>query len=182
MTLGSSTWRCEKVIAASDVSRTAAKSIADRESQRRRECARLRRRCRGARYEGSTTHCCARRRAKQPLVPTAARLPKRPRRRRIRTDRSNGEIVLQLHAWDAHGHPNLCDADSAPHGFGVLLWFQMRGFDEAVAQARALNADILEESHVNSRANHRECWVRDPDGYIVVLVSEVGDVRAVNPV
>jgi hypothetical protein len=58
----------------------------------------------------------------------------------------------------------------------------MRGFDEAVAQARALNADILEEPHVNPRANHRECWIRDPDGYIVVLVSEVGDVRAVNPV
>jgi len=88
----------------------------------------------------------------------------------------NGEIVLQLHAWDAHGHPNLCDADAAPHGFGVLLWFQMSGFDEAVAQARVLNAEILEEPHVNPRANHRECWIRDPDGYVVVLVSDVGDL------
>ena len=86
------------------------------------------------------------------------------------------EIVLQLHAWDAHGHPNLCDADAAPHGFGVLLWFQMSGFDKAVAQARALGAEILEEPHVNPRANHRECWIRDPDGYVVVLVSNVGDV------
>jgi catechol 2,3-dioxygenase-like lactoylglutathione lyase family enzyme len=89
---------------------------------------------------------------------------------------SKGEIILQLHAWDAHGHPNLCHADSSPHGFGVLLWFQMSEFDAAVAQARALNAAILEEPHVNPRANHRECWIRDLDGYVVVLVSEVGDL------
>jgi len=89
---------------------------------------------------------------------------------------SNGEIVLQLHAWDAHGHPNLCNADAAPHGFGVLLWFQLSAFDAAVVQARALNATILEEPHVNPRANHRECWIRDLDEYVVVLVSEVGDL------
>jgi hypothetical protein len=88
----------------------------------------------------------------------------------------SGEIVLQLHAWDAHGHPNLGDADAVPHGFGVLLWFQMSGCDEAVAQARALNAEILEKPHVNPRANHRECWIRDPDGYVVVLVSDGGDL------
>jgi catechol 2,3-dioxygenase-like lactoylglutathione lyase family enzyme len=88
----------------------------------------------------------------------------------------NGEIILQLHAWNTHGHPNLCDADAAPHGFGVLLWFQMSAFDEAVRQARNLGAEILEEPHVNPRANHRECWIRDPDGYVVVVVSDVGDV------
>jgi hypothetical protein len=52
----------------------------------------------------------------------------------------------------------------------------MRGFDEAVAQARALNAEILEEPLVNPRANHRECWIRDPDGYVMVLVSDVADL------
>jgi hypothetical protein len=56
---------------------------------------------------------------------------------------SSGEIVLQLHAWDARGHPNLCDADAAPNGFGVLLWFQMSGFDAAVAQVRAQCNDFL---------------------------------------
>jgi hypothetical protein len=39
----------------------------------------------------------------------------------------------------------------------------------AVARARELRADILEEPHVNPNANHRECWLRDPDGYVVVL-------------
>jgi hypothetical protein len=47
----------------------------------------------------------------------------------------------------------------------------MSGFDEAVAQARALNAEILDEPHVNPRANHREYY-----GYVVVLVSDVGDL------
>jgi catechol 2,3-dioxygenase-like lactoylglutathione lyase family enzyme len=88
----------------------------------------------------------------------------------------DGEIILQLHAWDVHGHPNLCNISAAPHGFGVLLWFQLSAFDAAVEQARALGAAILEGPYVNTRANHRECWIRDPDDYVVVLAGDVGDV------
>jgi hypothetical protein len=88
----------------------------------------------------------------------------------------DGEIVLQLHAWDVHGHPNLCNTSAAPHGFGVLLWFQLSAFDAAVAQARALGAAIIEGPYVNARANHRECWIKDPDDYVVVLAGNVGDV------
>jgi hypothetical protein len=29
---------------------------------------------------------------------------------------------------------------------------------------------------VNPNANHREIWLRDPDGYVVVLASAYGDV------
>jgi len=89
----------------------------------------------------------------------------------------DGEVVLQLHAWDVHGHANLCNANAAPHGFGVLLWFQLSAFDAAVEQARALGAAIIEEPHVNFLANHRECLISDPDGYVVVLAGDVGDVR-----
>jgi hypothetical protein len=49
-------------------------------------------------------------------------------------------------------------------------------FDAAVEQARALGATIIEDPFVNSRANHRECWIRDPDDYVVVLASNVGDI------
>jgi hypothetical protein len=52
----------------------------------------------------------------------------------------------------------------------------MRRFDKSVAQAGALGAEILAEPHVNPRANHRECWIRDLDGYVVVLVSNVGEL------
>ena len=88
----------------------------------------------------------------------------------------DGELVLQLHHWDAPEHPNLGDPDAAPHGYGVLLWFQEDAFDEAVLRARALGAEIVQEPHINAGARHRECWMRDPDGYIVVLASAYGDV------
>ena len=87
-----------------------------------------------------------------------------------------GELVLQLHHWNAHEHPNLGDPDAAPHGYGVLLWFQEDAFDEAVQRARDLGAEIVEEPHINAGAQHRECWMRDADGYIVVLASAYGDV------
>lgn len=81
----------------------------------------------------------------------------------------DGELLLQLHAWSAHDHPNLGDPDAAPPGYGVLLWFQTDAFDAAVARAEALGARIIQKPFTNPRAGHRECWLRDPDGYVVVL-------------
>lgn len=88
----------------------------------------------------------------------------------------DGHMILQLHRWDAHDHPHMGNPASKPYGNGVLLWFQTDRFDAAVARARALAAEILEEPHINTNANHRECWLRDPDGYVVVLASACGDV------
>src|SRR5215813_2604276 len=51
-------------------------------------------------------------------------------------------LVLQLHAWDEEDHPNLVDADAAPVGHGVVLWFEVADFDAAVARARALRAEV----------------------------------------
>ena len=86
-----------------------------------------------------------------------------------------GRMVLQLHAWDAQEHPNLGKEDE-PYGNGVLLWFQVDDFDAVVARARKMSAEILEEPHLNAGANHREVWLRDRDGYVVVLASAPGDV------
>ncbi len=47
----------------------------------------------------------------------------------------DGRIVLQLHRWDAHGHPHLGSPESKPRGNGVLLWFQTDALDAAVARA-----------------------------------------------
>ena len=88
-----------------------------------------------------------------------------------------GEIALQLHAWDVHEHKHLGNPDALP-GNGVALWFKVDDFDAVVERARALRAPVLEEPHVNKNANHRECWLRDPDGYVVVLASAAGDVPA----
>jgi catechol 2,3-dioxygenase-like lactoylglutathione lyase family enzyme len=88
------------------------------------------------------------------------------------------DVLLQLHAWGdpRNEHENLGDPDAKPYGNGVLVWFQTDGFDAAVARARALRAEILEEPHVNPNAKHREVWLRDPDGYVVVLAGARGDL------
>ena len=89
---------------------------------------------------------------------------------------SGDKLILQLHHWDADAHPHMGDRESQPYGNGVLLWFQTDEFDAAIERARDLKAEILEEPHINPNAQHRECWIRDPDGYIVVLACSHGDV------
>lgn len=87
----------------------------------------------------------------------------------------SGRLLLQLHAWDAEDHPNLVNADAAPPGHGVLLWFQVDDFDLVVERARGLGAEIIEEPHINPAPRHREIWLRDPDGYVVVVASPDGE-------
>jgi len=86
-----------------------------------------------------------------------------------------GQLVLQLHAWDEHDHPNLANADAAPVGHGVLLWFEADDFDSVVERAGALRAQIIDGPLFNPRPKHRELGLRDPDGYIVVAASPDGE-------
>ncbi len=90
----------------------------------------------------------------------------------------DGHLILQLHAWDEEDHPNLVNADAASPGHGVLLWFEVDDFDEAAARARSLHAQVIEEPHVNPAAGHSEIWIRDPDGYVVVIASPDGEASA----
>jgi catechol 2,3-dioxygenase-like lactoylglutathione lyase family enzyme len=87
----------------------------------------------------------------------------------------SGQLVLQLHAWDEEDHPNLVNRDAAPPGHGVLLWFEVADFDSAVARARGLGAEIILEPHINPAPQHREIWLRDADGYVVVIASPDGE-------
>ncbi|MFZ0497841.1 MAG: VOC family protein [Steroidobacteraceae bacterium] len=86
-----------------------------------------------------------------------------------------GRHVLQLHAWDEEEHPNLVNADAAPHGHGVVIWFQVDDFDSAVKRARSLGAEIIQGPHFNPAPRHREIWLRDLDGYVVVVSSPDGE-------
>ncbi|QDV52900.1 VOC family protein [Gimesia fumaroli] len=88
---------------------------------------------------------------------------------------NDDSLILQLHHWDVHEHPHLSDPEQ-PKGNGVLLWFRIDDFDDAVARAQAMSAEILDGPLVNPNANHREIWIRDPDGYVVVLAGHYGDV------
>jgi hypothetical protein len=88
---------------------------------------------------------------------------------------ASGRLILQLHAWDEERHPNLVNANAAPPGHGVLLWFQVNDFDSTVDRARGLAAAVIQEPHVNPAPQHREIWLRDPDGYVVVIASPDGE-------
>lgn len=83
----------------------------------------------------------------------------------------SGRLLLQLHARDERDHPNLVNPSMAPVGHGVLLWFQVDDFDATVRRARGLGAKIIEGPFVNPAPQHREIWLRDPDGFVVVIAS-----------
>lgn len=86
---------------------------------------------------------------------------------------STDGLVLQLHAWDeAHHHGHMGDANAAK-GNGVLVWFEIDGFDAAAERVRASKAELVLDVHWNPNARHREIWFRDLDGYTVVLASHV---------
>ena len=95
---------------------------------------------------------------------------------------SNGVLVLQLHRWEIdHDHGRIGDPTIEP-GNGVLLWFgEVGDFDAAVERATRLNATIVLPPHRNppeGQGNgpaHREIWIKDPDGYTVVIASPDGE-------
>jgi catechol 2,3-dioxygenase-like lactoylglutathione lyase family enzyme len=82
---------------------------------------------------------------------------------------SGGELILQLHHIDVEDHHGRLASGDVPLGNGTLLWFEVSDFDAAVQRARAAQAPIERDVHVNPNAKQREIWLRDPDGYLVVL-------------
>lgn len=89
-------------------------------------------------------------------------------------------MVMQLHRWDAHEHPHIGDPKRKPYGNGVVLWFQTDSFDEIIKRVNKHNAQVLEGPLVNPNANHREIWLRDPNGYVVVVASAYGDLGSLS--
>jgi catechol 2,3-dioxygenase-like lactoylglutathione lyase family enzyme len=82
---------------------------------------------------------------------------------------SGDMLVLQLHRWDADEHAHLGDPAVRPYGNGVLLWFHEPDVARAWDRAVACGAEVVEPLHVNPLAHHREFWLRDPEGYVVVV-------------
>jgi hypothetical protein len=67
-------------------------------------------------------------------------------------------------------------------GNGVLVWFgEVADFDGVVERAAGLRADLVKDVHRNppngegNGPGHREIWIRDPDGYVVVVASPDGE-------
>jgi catechol 2,3-dioxygenase-like lactoylglutathione lyase family enzyme len=94
-------------------------------------------------------------------------------------------IILQLHSFHAdHHHGRFADPLDKPYGNGLLLWFEIDDLDAAVIRAQELKAEILLPRHRNppegdGGPNHWEIWLRDLDGYTVVLASPDGSAPEV---
>jgi len=92
----------------------------------------------------------------------------------------SGKLILQLHRWEVeHHHGPIGDPDDLPPGNGLLLWFEVDDIDAAIARAEAMGAEVIMPRHRNppdgdGGPNHWEIWLRDLDGYKVVLASPDG--------
>jgi len=86
----------------------------------------------------------------------------------------SGRLLLMLHHWgsDEHG-ATLFDADAAPVGHGVVLWFLVEDLDDIYERARDMGCTIVEKPHENPLAHWQEFTLRDPDGY-TIAVAETG--------
>jgi predicted enzyme related to lactoylglutathione lyase len=97
---------------------------------------------------------------------------------------SDGTLVLQLHHRDVEHHHGLFVSPDVEVGNGVLLWFgEVADFDDVVARAAQLDAPIVRAPHRNppegqgNGPGHREIWIKDPDGYTVVVASADGEAH-----
>jgi catechol 2,3-dioxygenase-like lactoylglutathione lyase family enzyme len=82
---------------------------------------------------------------------------------------SDGTVLLCLHAWGAHEHPSLTSPDLAKPGNGLLLFFRVDDFAEALPRARSLVSALEEEPQLNPNTGTMEFALRDPDGYYVMI-------------
>lgn len=87
-------------------------------------------------------------------------------------------LILQLHDWHADHHHGPIGDPSQPIGNGILLWFEVDDFQEVVARASQLKAPVVRDVHVNPNAQHLELWIKDLDGYTVVVASPDGVTKS----
>jgi catechol 2,3-dioxygenase-like lactoylglutathione lyase family enzyme len=92
----------------------------------------------------------------------------------------DGSLILQLHGFAVeHHHGPIGNRADKPYGNGVLLWFEVDDFDAVMQRAAEMGVEIVLPRHRNppdgkGGPNHWECWMRDPDGYTVVVASPYG--------
>ena len=82
---------------------------------------------------------------------------------------ADGTVLLCLHQWGAHEHPTLSDPDKALPGHGLLLFFRVDDFDEALLRARSLVSALELEPQVNPATRTREFALRDLDDYYIMV-------------
>lgn len=84
---------------------------------------------------------------------------------------ADGVLILQLHELIVEHHHGAFGDPEQVLGNGVALWFETDDLGAAADRARGVQAVIQTDIHHNPNADHDELWLRDPDGYLVVLAS-----------
>ncbi len=84
---------------------------------------------------------------------------------------SDGQLILQLHRAGGHEHGPVGPFDGERPGAGVIVIFEESDLDAALLRAREIGADVVSEPRWIELAHHSEMVLRDPDGYLVALVS-----------
>jgi catechol 2,3-dioxygenase-like lactoylglutathione lyase family enzyme len=82
---------------------------------------------------------------------------------------TDGTVLVCLHSWGEHGHPSLTSPEASKPGNGLLLFFRVDDFHEALGRSRALVPALEEEPHVNPATGTPEFALLDPDGYYVMV-------------
>jgi len=83
----------------------------------------------------------------------------------------DGVLIMQLHKLEVGHHHGTIGDPAQPVGNGVAVWFETDDLPAAAERARALGVIVQTDIQVNPNAQHEELWLRDPDGYLVVLAS-----------
>jgi hypothetical protein len=86
---------------------------------------------------------------------------------------TDGTVLLCLHQWGIHEHPPLTRLDPSS-GNGLLLFFRVDDFDEALPRARALVSRLEEEPHRNPNTGTMELHRRPCDGWRLRLARSHG--------
>ncbi|ETD72841.1 dioxygenase [Pelistega indica] len=81
----------------------------------------------------------------------------------------NGKLILQLHNMDPDENHGILLTPEGTLGNGVLIWISIDNFDEAIKRLRDNHTKLDKEPFFNERARQWEVWLRDPDGYRIVL-------------
>jgi len=81
---------------------------------------------------------------------------------------NNSEWMLHAdHTYDAHPLYS-CLIDGSPRGIGAEIRLHDHDPDEAQARARTLGYEVVQPTSDKSHGL-RECFLRDPDGYVWVV-------------
>ena len=79
------------------------------------------------------------------------------------------DLVLTLHEIDVSEHPVIADPAAGVAGRGVLVYFSVDDVSRYFERAREMDADLVDEPHMNPKAHSMEFSLRDPDGYALTI-------------